>query len=96
MGISHNPGMLKCVIGVPPFTIKDEKIEEPESYLGEDMTKMVNCEEIECWAMSTYSYCAVAVANVEKVLNDKEFRLPFKCNTPMVTAPSWMQQMNSK
>ena len=83
LGISHDPDMLKKVIGVPPFTIKDQKIEEPDSYLGADMTKMVNNEGTECWAMSADSYCAAAVANVEKVLNNKGLKIPSKCKTPM-------------
>ena len=82
LGVSHNPDMLKC-IGLH-FKLKKDKIAEPEMYLGANMTKMVNKESVECWAMSSDDYCSAAVINVEKVLSDKGMRLPSKCRTPII------------
>ena len=62
--------------------MKGDKIDEPSVYLGANITKMVNEEGKECWAMGADDYCASAVQNVEKVLADKGLRLPSKCITP--------------
>ena len=45
LGISHNPEMLKC-IGIH-FKLKEDKIEEPATYLGANMTKMMNAESFQ-------------------------------------------------
>ena len=65
------------------FKLKDDKIEEPEMYLGAELTKMHNETNKECWAMSSDKYCAAAVTNVTEVLNKKGLRLPSKCFTPL-------------
>ena len=52
-------------------------------YLGAKMTKMENNEGDVCWAMSSDSYCAALVKNVESVLEKKGLRLPNKCVTPL-------------
>jgi len=35
------------------FKLKDDKMEEPEMYLGADLSKMNNEDGDECWAMSS-------------------------------------------
>ena len=65
------------------FKFKNDKIEEPDMYLGASMTKMFNSEGNECWAMSSDSYCAALVKNVESVLDKKGLRLPARCVTPL-------------
>ena len=80
LGISHDPNMLNCI--KTHFKLKGDKIEEPSVYLGANITKMVNEEGKECWAMGADDYCASAVQNVEKVLADKGLRLPSRCITP--------------
>ena len=82
LGISHNPNMLNCI--KKHFKLKGDKIEEPSLYLGANITKMVNEEGKECWAMGADDYCASAVQNVEKVLANKGLRLPSRCITPTV------------
>ena len=66
------------------FKLKDDKIEEPDVYLGASLSKMNNETNKECWAMSSDKYCAAAVANVTEVLGKKGLRLPSKCATPLV------------
>ena len=67
LGISHNPDMLNCI--KKHFKLKGDKIEEPSLYLGANITKMVNEEGKECWAMGADDYCASAVQNVGKSLS---------------------------
>ena len=79
--ISHHPETTMDGIKAN-FTIKDNKISEPEFYLGGTITKMVNSDAEECFAMDSDKYCNSAVKNVEEVLNRKGLRLPNKCKTP--------------
>ena len=65
------------------FKLKDDKIEEPDIYLGASLSKMLNETNKECWAMSADKYCAAAVNNVTEVLNKRGLRLPTKCLTPL-------------
>ena len=44
---------------------------------------MSNIDGEECWTMSSDSYCAALVKNVESILEKKGLRLPSKCNTPL-------------
>ena len=54
--ISDNPVTIMQGIQTK-FKLKDDKIEPPEIYLGEGLTKMNNETNKECWAMSSDSYC---------------------------------------
>ena len=65
------------------FKLKDDKIEEPASYLGADLSKIDNKNGKPCWAISSDSYCAAFVTNTETILKDKGVRLPSKCVTPL-------------
>ena len=67
------------------FKFKDDKIEEPQTYLGGDLSKITNTDGIPCWSMSSDKYCTAMVKNIETVLKDKGLRLPSKCATPLST-----------
>ena len=91
LSISDNP--LKTMKQVQSkFKLKDDKIEEPTNYLGADLSKMINEDGDECWAMSSEKYCTAAVSNVEEVLKKKGLRLPSKCTSPLSSGyrPNWM------
>ena len=65
------------------FKFKNDKVEEPDIYLGAKMVKMTNNNGEECWTMSSDAYCASLVKNVEAVLQLKGLRLASKCVTPL-------------
>ena len=65
------------------FKLTDNKIEEPDVYLGASLSKMINESNKECWAMSADKYCATAVTNVTETLNKKGRRLPNNRTTPL-------------
>ena len=80
--VSFEP--MKTMNGIKEkFKIKNDKIEEPDIYLGASITKMMNNNGSECWAMSSDSYCSSLVKNVEESLQKKGLRLPSKCITPL-------------
>lgn len=80
--VSHSPE--KVLKGIASkFKLKDDKMEEPDIYLGASLSKMTNEEGRECWAISSDKYCAAMVKNVEDVLEKKGLRLPSKCVTPL-------------
>ena len=65
------------------FKLKDDKIKEPETYLGAGLSKMTTANGTECWSMSSEAYCKAAVTNVETKLRNEGRRLPSKCDTLM-------------
>ena len=65
------------------FNLKDKNIEEPKNYLGTELSKMINEEGDELWAMLSKKCFTAAVANMEVVLKNKRLRLPEKCTTPL-------------
>ena len=65
------------------FKLKDDKIAEPENYLGTGLSNMVTANGRKCWSMSPEKYCKAAVLNVEHELNEEGKRLPTKCKTPL-------------
>lgn len=67
------------------FTIKDDKIEEPDMYLVAQLSRIDNDDGQQCWAMSSEKYCTSAVANVEKILEVKGRRLLSRCVTPIAS-----------
>ena len=80
--ISHDPQ--KTMEGIQrDFKLKDDKVTEPDYYLGATISKMLNAEGDECWAMDSDKYCEAAVKNVEEVLEKKGLRLPSKCRAPI-------------
>lgn len=66
------------------FKLKDDKIEEPDMYLGAQLGK-IQIEGHECWTMSAEMYVIASVKNVEEALAKKGLRLPTKCYTPLAT-----------
>ena len=80
--ISHDT--MKTMNGIRAnLTLKVEKVEKPDIYLGESLEKMVTADGVECWTMSPEKYCKAVVENVEKTLNDNGRRLPTKCRAPL-------------
>ncbi len=65
------------------FKLKDDKIAEPDMYLGAQLGKM-NVDGIDCWTMSAEKYVAASVKNIEETLAKRGLRLPTKCYTPLV------------
>ena len=66
------------------FKLKDDKIAEPEMYLGAQLGHL-NVDGIRCWTMSAEKYVLAAVRNVEESLAKRGLRLPTKCYTPLPT-----------
>ena len=66
------------------FKLKDDKIEEPEMYLGAQLGHLT-VDGIRCWTMSSEKYVLAAVRNVEESLAKHGLRLPTKCYTPWPT-----------
>jgi hypothetical protein len=80
--ISDNP--METMKGIQRvFKLKDDKIEEPEDYLGMGIKKMTNENGTVCWAIDSEKYCKAAVRNVEEKLAKEGKRLPSKCKTPL-------------
>ena len=65
------------------FKLKGDKIEEPEKYLGADISKMTISDGRVCWTMSPDQYFKAAVANVKEKLEKANKRLPTKCGAPL-------------
>jgi hypothetical protein len=64
------------------FKLKDNKIAEPDVYLGATIAKMSLDNSEMCWTMSPEQYVKVAVTTVEEDLAKHGKRLPSKCVTP--------------
>ena len=67
------------------FKLKDDKIEEPSTYLGAALSKMQTRDGGTCWTMSSDPYCTAAVKNVEMKLAKDGRTLPTKCFNPMIS-----------
>ena len=67
------------------FKLKDDKIEEPDVYLGATLAKMALGNGRTCWTMSPEQYVKAAVTNVEEDLAKQGRRLPSKCVTPFTS-----------
>ena len=65
------------------FTLKDDKFEKPNIYLGASLDKMPTADGVECWTMLPEKYCKADVQNVKKVLKNHGQRLPSKCRAPL-------------
>jgi hypothetical protein len=81
LSISHDP-MTTMKRIQRDFKLKDDKIAEPDVYLGATLSKMSLVGGKECWTMSPEQYVRAAVNNVEEDLARKGKRLPTKCVTP--------------
>ena len=67
------------------FKLKNDKIEEPENYLGADLSKMTTADGRVCWTMPSDQYCKAAVANVKEKLEKANKRLPTKCGALLIS-----------
>jgi hypothetical protein len=76
------------------FKLKNDKIAEPNVYLGATITKMLLGYGETCWTMSPEQYVKAVVTNVEDDLAKHGKRLPSKCVTPFSCnyAP-WLEEM---
>ena len=74
------------------FKLKDDKIAEPEDYLGASLAQMMMSDGSNCWSMSSEKYVKAAVANVEEKLSNPKKRLPDRCNTPL--KPGYRPEMD--
>ena len=81
LAISHDPN--RTMDGIKrKFTLKGDKVEIPDSYLGASLSMIDNVHGDQCWAMSSDKYCDALVTNVEDALKKKDLKLPSKCVTP--------------
>jgi hypothetical protein len=62
--------------------LKDDKIAEPDVYLGATIAKMSLDNGETCWTMLPEQYVKAAVTNVDEDLAKHGRRLPSKCVTP--------------
>ena len=82
LSISENP--TRATDGIKAtFKLKDDKVAEPEIYLGAELSKLTNVDGVECWGLSSDKYVQAAVKNVEQTLLKQSLRLPSKCVTPL-------------
>ena len=76
--VSHDT--MKTMNGIRAnFTLKYDKVEKPDIYLGTSLDKMSTDDRVECWTMLPEKYCKAAVQKVKKVLKDHVRRLTSKC-----------------
>jgi hypothetical protein len=64
------------------FKLKDDKITEPDVYLGTTTAKMSLNNGETCWTMLPKQYVKVAVTNAKEDLAKHGKRLPSKCMIP--------------
>ena len=85
LSISHKPA--NALNGIKSkFKLKDDKMDEPDMYLGASLSRLDNEDGDACWAMSSDQYCKAMIQNVEDTLKKKGLRLPSKCYTPLQNA----------
>ena len=65
------------------FKLKDDKIDEPEDYLGATLEKMILSEGSQCWSMSSAKYVKSAVKNVGETLAKSKKILKGRCVAPL-------------
>ena len=65
------------------FKLKDDKIDEPEDYLGATLENIILSDGSEFWSMSSKKYVKAAVQNVKETLSKSEKRLIGLCVTPL-------------
>ena len=82
LSISHKPA--NALNGIKSrFKLKNDKMDEPDMYLGASLSQLDNEDGNACWAMSLDKYCNAMIQNVEDTLKKKGLRLPSKCYTPL-------------
>ena len=85
LAIHEDPRITLGLIMKKKFKLKNDKMDEPEMYLGAELSKMDNEDGDTCWSMSSDKYCSAMVANVEETLSRQGLRLPSQrqCQTPL-------------
>jgi hypothetical protein len=79
--MSHDPrATMEGIQGT--FKLKDDRIEEPKTYLGAQVARK-SIGGVDCWTMTSENYIKAAIANVEEKLDKMGERLPTKCSTPL-------------
>jgi hypothetical protein len=68
------------------FDLKEESIGPPTIYLGGHLRKVELENGVKAWAFSSSQYVRKAVKNIEKHLDRKGGKLPFKAETPIQTS----------
>ena len=64
---------------------KNDKIETPDGYLGAKLEmKSLNGRDV--WTITSVSYVKAAIANVERTVQGKRWKLPTRVQTPMVSS----------
>ena len=98
LSISENPKATLTDL-TTVFKLKDDKIEEPEMYLGAQLDKMI-VGDVECWTMSAEKYVTASVKNVEEALASRRRDFGFHPSvTPLyhlITVPNWRSVQSSK
>ena len=68
------------------FALKPDSIHPPDDYLGTKLKETVLPNGVKAWGQSSSHYIQTAVENLESWMKDKEYRLPRKAPTPMMTS----------
>jgi hypothetical protein len=82
LAISHQPDKTMNAIR-RKFTLKDDKVQAPDSYLGAQIGQMTTVDGYLVWTQSSDKYIAESVKNVEEFLKSKGNSLPSKCLSPL-------------
>ena len=78
-------GVLRSLEG-DTVTYKNDKIEPPQVYLGAKLMKK-EIDGITCWTISSVDYVNAATQTIKEALKGKKnWRLPTRCNTPMMAS----------
>jgi hypothetical protein len=72
LSISHDPHATLTAL-TSTFKLEDDKIAQPNVYLGAQLGKMV-VDEVECWTMPAEKYVNASVMNGEESLSKKGLR----------------------
>ena len=67
------------------FKFKNDKIEDPENYLGAKLKKK-NINGRDCWTITSVDYVKAAITNVESSIEGRPWKVPSRATTPMMGA----------
>ena len=65
------------------FKFNNDKMKEPDIYLGVELSKMYNNHKYKCWYMSLDKYCTAVVNNFDTTLDKKGLKFTSKCVTSL-------------
>ena len=65
------------------FKLNDDKINEPEDYLGATLENMILLDSSQCWSMSSTKYVKAAAQNFEETLAKSEKIFSGRCVAPL-------------